>query len=226
MWRRTEWCGQWGRRFDGGRWRWCGGNPPGTSAQAGSAVTSAKAFARSTVGAGRILCHRATSCTPYGALMPPTSMRWASAVRCCAGTGSKWHGESSGVGVHLRGVWGSSADDVLAVGDGGTVLRRAAGSWSSESAAASGQLNGVWGTAKDNVYVVGEDGVLLKYDGSWKRQPSRGKGSSQRDLGHRSQRHLRRRPEDRAALRRQCMVEGQGAQRRGYPGHDLLQRLG
>jgi uncharacterized protein YjdB len=70
-----------------------------------------------------------------------------------------------GVSANLRYLWGASAHDVFAVGDG-TILRYDGAGWGSMPSGASGRLSGVWGTSGTNVFAVGEDGVILHYDGT------------------------------------------------------------
>jgi hypothetical protein len=68
----------------------------------------------------------------------------------------------------LRGVWGSSASDVYAVGDSGVVLRYNGTSWSRMTTGTTVQLNHVWGTSSTNVYAATSTGRLLRYNGtSW-----------------------------------------------------------
>jgi hypothetical protein len=68
----------------------------------------------------------------------------------------------------LRGVWGSSATNVFAVGDGGVVLRYNGTSWSRMTTGTTAQLNRVWGSSATNVYAATSTGRLLRYDGtSW-----------------------------------------------------------
>lgn len=64
-------------------------------------------------------------------------------------------------------VWGASAFDVWAVGEGGVILRRDASEWSPEPTPTDDRLIAVWGSADDDVFAVGGDGtgVVLRYDG-------------------------------------------------------------
>jgi len=69
---------------------------------------------------------------------------------------------------NLRGVWGSGASDVFAVGHGGTILKSADGSsWSSQTSGTVNTLDGVWGYDATHVFAVGASGTILKStDGS------------------------------------------------------------
>jgi hypothetical protein len=72
----------------------------------------------------------------------------------------------------LRGVWGSSASNVLAVGDSGVALRFDGGAWTRMTTGTSVQLNDVWGTASNNVYAATASGRLLRYNGTaWSLVP-------------------------------------------------------
>jgi hypothetical protein len=82
----------------------------------------------------------------------------------------------------LRGVWGTSATDVIAVGDDGTVLRYTGGTeWhadnSGTSAAAGGDLRSVWGRSGNDIWAVGSPsagggGLILHCTGTaWEKQP-------------------------------------------------------
>ncbi|MDY0001802.1 MAG: hypothetical protein RBU30_10940 [Polyangia bacterium] len=72
----------------------------------------------------------------------------------------------------LWGIWGSSASNVYAVGEGGAVLHFDGSVWSAQSL--SGYLYCVWGSGPNDVYVVGQDtsstnvGYLWRFNGtSW-----------------------------------------------------------
>ena len=69
---------------------------------------------------------------------------------------------------YLTGVWGSSASDVFAVGDNGTILHYNGNAWSPMSIPTSGSLCDVWGSSASDVFVVGgyPGGIILHYDGS------------------------------------------------------------
>jgi Tol biopolymer transport system component len=77
-----------------------------------------------------------------------------------------WRTVTSGTSSALRNVWGLTANNVFAVGAGGTILRFDGSSWSPMSSGTSVQLNSVWGTSASNVFAVGVGGTILRYDGS------------------------------------------------------------
>lgn len=66
----------------------------------------------------------------------------------------------------LRGVWGSSASNVFAVGDSGVVLRYNGTSWSRMTTGTTAQLNRVWGSGASDVYAATATGRLLRYNGT------------------------------------------------------------
>jgi hypothetical protein len=65
----------------------------------------------------------------------------------------------------LRGVWGTSARDVFAVGDSATILRYDGVQWYGMVSPVNKTLRHVWGTGPTDVYALGEDGTLLRFDG-------------------------------------------------------------
>jgi hypothetical protein len=77
-----------------------------------------------------------------------------------------WTVMTSGVTVGLHGVWGSAGDDVLAVGDQGTILRFDGKSWTKMTSPTTADLLAVFGTAGTRVFAVGESGTVLQYDGN------------------------------------------------------------
>jgi len=79
-----------------------------------------------------------------------------------------WQVMHSRTNVTLRDVWGSSASDVFAVGDDGTILHFNGLRWAAMSSTTTETLRSVSGTAPDNVYAAGDNGTALHYDGaSW-----------------------------------------------------------
>ncbi len=65
-----------------------------------------------------------------------------------------------------RGLWGTSMDDVFAVGSDGVVLHFNSTEWEDQTGATSSNLLGVWGSSPDNVFAVGIDGTIIHYDGT------------------------------------------------------------
>lgn len=95
---------------------------------------------------------------------------------------------------NLRGIWGSSATDIYAVGDHGTILhsRDRGRTWSAEHSGTDANLRAVWGSGADDVYVVGYDATILHSTDAgktWTAQNSPGRsnlnavwGSGKRDV--------------------------------------------
>jgi hypothetical protein len=65
----------------------------------------------------------------------------------------------------LHAVWATSAQDVFAVGDRGTILHRQRGAWTTMASGTTANLRGVWGASASEVWAVGEAGTVLRYDG-------------------------------------------------------------
>jgi hypothetical protein len=72
-------------------------------------------------------------------------------------------------GVKLKSVWAVSADDVFAVGDNGTILRRSDGTdWTAMSSGTTSNLRSVWGSSSSDVWAGSISGTILHFDGtSW-----------------------------------------------------------
>lgn len=75
--------------------------------------------------------------------------------------------------VSLHAIWGSSADDIWAVGDQGAMRRLRAGQkeWEIVPPVTNESLYAIWGTSATNIWAVGENGTILRYDGNtWKSE--------------------------------------------------------
>lgn len=78
----------------------------------------------------------------------------------------------------LRAIWGSSANDIWAGGDGGTLLHYDGATWATVDSGTTEPLVSLWGSARNDVWAVTNDGVhkpdgtaihtstILHYDGS------------------------------------------------------------
>src|ERR1044071_6667232 len=99
---------------------------------------------------------------------PSESMTVQAVAACPSG---QWCSESppSAIGAVLqRTVWAASAEDVFAVGDGGTILRRNNDTWTAMTSGTTVKLRGVWGTSSWDVWATGLSGTILHFDGtSW-----------------------------------------------------------
>jgi hypothetical protein len=87
----------------------------------------------------------------------------------CTGTGEYvWRKLASGTVEDLYGVWGASANDAVAVGSNGTIVRYDGSSWIRVGSGTTLRLYDVWGTAGYDIFVVGASRTLLHHNGySW-----------------------------------------------------------
>jgi hypothetical protein len=73
----------------------------------------------------------------------------------------------------LKGIWGAAADDVFAVGDGGTILHYDGADWRPMASGIGENLEAIWGVSGTDVFAVGTGGTILHYDGvDWNPMPS------------------------------------------------------
>jgi len=70
---------------------------------------------------------------------------------------------SSGSTGLLNDVWGSSANDIFAVGSGGTILHYNGSNWSAMTSGTIQGLNAVWGSSANDIFAVGSGGTILHY---------------------------------------------------------------
>jgi len=68
--------------------------------------------------------------------------------------------------VDFNDVWGTAADDVFAVGTGGTIVHYDGEQWSLMESRTTRCLNAVWGVSASDVYAVGNNGTILHYNGN------------------------------------------------------------
>jgi len=73
-----------------------------------------------------------------------------------------WTAMTSGTTVTLRSVWGASATDVYAVGDGALVLHYDGTAWSPVSSGAAAALQAIWGASASEIFVAG-----TRYSNAW-----------------------------------------------------------
>lgn len=86
------------------------------------------------------------------------------AVTACP-TGT-WCLEASPAAVLLHSIWAVTADDVFAVGDGGTILRRTSNTWTAMPSPTTKNLRGVWAASSSDVWAGGVTGTILHFDGT------------------------------------------------------------
>lgn len=83
-----------------------------------------------------------------------------------------WAYENPQTNADLEAMWGSSATDVWAVGQNGTLRHAtgAAGAWTVVASPTGEDLHGVWGSGPSDVWAVGDAGTVLHFDGkAWTR---------------------------------------------------------
>ena len=82
--------------------------------------------------------------------------------------GKNWSAKQPAAGVALRGVWGSATRNILAVGDGGTILNYNGREWKTVSSGTTSALQSIWGSVTEtgsDLYTVGDGGLLLHSSG-------------------------------------------------------------
>lgn len=79
-----------------------------------------------------------------------------------------WCAETApaGTSARLSAVWAVTGNDVFAVGDGGTILRRTNNAWTKLTSGTTANLRAVWGASPSDVWAVGESGTILRFDGA------------------------------------------------------------
>jgi hypothetical protein len=82
--------------------------------------------------------------------------------------------QNLGTTADLRDIWGSSWDDLYAVGEFGLVFHYDGSTWSRVPNVPTFQtLDAIWGSSADDVFLVGDNGAILHYDGAgWTLQTS------------------------------------------------------
>lgn len=84
---------------------------------------------------------------------------------CPAGT---WCVETppTGVTALLHGIATVDANDVFAVGDAGTILRRQNGAWTKMTSNTTANLRGVWVRDATDAWAVGQGGIVVRWNGT------------------------------------------------------------
>lgn len=84
------------------------------------------------------------------------------------GSGSRWTTAlvaNTEVEQGLEDVWGSSAENVFAVGSSGQIWRHDGQGWTRMQAGGNTSWTGVWGFGADDVLAIGRDSTLLRFRG-------------------------------------------------------------
>ncbi|UCF04880.1 MAG: hypothetical protein JSV33_13295 [bacterium] len=79
-----------------------------------------------------------------------------------------WSTMSSGTGLNIYGLWGTSDSNVYAVGSEGAILHYDGSSWTEVAYAGkpSVALRRIWGVANDTIFVVGDYRHIIRYNGT------------------------------------------------------------
>jgi photosystem II stability/assembly factor-like uncharacterized protein len=66
-------------------------------------------------------------------------------------------------GPNLSGVWGSSKNDIFAVGENGTILhsKDEGNTWTPQNSGTTANLHKIWGSSKRDIFVIGQTGTIL-----------------------------------------------------------------
>jgi hypothetical protein len=80
---------------------------------------------------------------------------------------------TSGTTANLHDVWRIDDENVMAVGDNGTILHYDGTSWTIMNSGTTNDLFAVWGCGMKNVFAAGDAGTMLLFDGSnWSEMES------------------------------------------------------
>ena len=122
---------------------------------------------------------RSTNCVTNPSVCAPSETCNAQTATCQPGSpGPFWSADASSGALatsDLNGVWGSSAQDVWAVGLGGVLLHYTGSAWAAD--AASGKITqfplwNLWGSSAQDLWAFGDMGVILHYvGGAWTTDP-------------------------------------------------------
>jgi hypothetical protein len=175
-------------RFDGAYWYEVCKTDPQLSAD-GLWVGPEWSFA--VIGSGKILQSDRSGSSVTELFGDPRGIWGVSAddlyiVGARSSDGCIWHSngvEWTTVGIpdgtrRLNAIWGSSASEIYAVGDSGTILRFDGSAWRAIAPVTSQELVSIWGAGPDDIYVTGGFSTLLHFDGStwtrvWEAEPLR-----------------------------------------------------
>lgn len=83
----------------------------------------------------------------------------------------RWSYRNPNTSNGLEGIWGTSATNVWAVGQNGTIrhIEDATGTWVPVESPTTSHLHGIWGSGPNDVWAVGDTGTVIHYDGKeWK----------------------------------------------------------
>ncbi len=112
-------------------------------------------------------------CAPSGDIFIVSSLRPINDFNIQHYNGNQWTVmESPDASGNLEGIWGTSSNDVFAVGDGGVILHHDGSAWKQMESHTIEDLFDVRGFSPSDVYAVGRNGTFLHFDGSqWSVSP-------------------------------------------------------
>ena len=100
------------------------------------------------------------------AVLPTSNLAYAEPPHAECPEESVWSPMISGTSEWLWGVWGYSTNDVIAVGNLGTIVRFVgSNTWIPMESSSLQDLCDVWGTGMNDVFAVGIAGTILHFDG-------------------------------------------------------------
>jgi hypothetical protein len=103
---------------------------------------------------------------------PPPATAAATKAGVCSADGWCWQNPLP-QGNKVSALWGAAANDLLAVGAGGTALRYDGKSWRAVPSGVDVDLNDVAGASASDAWAVGAKGTILHFDGSrWSAEKS------------------------------------------------------
>lgn len=130
---------------------WYTANPPGWQAQAPNTSSTMHAYDLAGV--------------------PGTFQQWAvgnNGVITHTSNGTSWSEQNSGTAQSLFGIDALTANQVWAVGNGGTIIFYNGSNWSAQTSGVTNPLTSVKAFAANNVWAVGYGGTIIHYNGlSW-----------------------------------------------------------
>jgi len=118
-------------------------------------------------------CNTTTRCTPLvRAFWGDGTGMWAVGMKGQAFVlddrdAGHWDYRNPQTDGDLEAIWGSSADDIWAVGELGAIRHTSGdGPWTVVPSPTSADLHAIWGSSANDVWAVGDGGTVLHYDGN------------------------------------------------------------
>lgn len=97
---------------------------------------------------------------------PGFIMRW---------DGAHWQPQPTPPAYYLSSVWGTSGQDLWAVGAHGSVIHFDGSTWTAQNTPAADYLHSLYGSGPNDVWAVGDYATIIQYDGTgWQPRPESG----------------------------------------------------